>query len=427
VLRSFRLANHRSFRDEHELLLMPAYSRDRDVLPVAAIYGANASGKSNLLDGLRFMADAVRDSFAVWTPDGGVPRRPFKRDESLRRPSVYVVELVESGVRYTYGFEVDDHRVQEEWLYSYPEKRKRVLFERSGGDIKLGTSVAEGAGKGDALKGLLRPNSLFLSLGAQSGLGAVLPVQRWFANKLVFRDGERSTFDHATIARFLASSDGLTEQFVRLLKIADLGITGIEYNVTPMPDDDVVSAVAHELKNDIPVERVREMLEGMVRNSDRVRLTHGPGSRVFDISEESAGTLSWLMLLPMVLRMLRDGGVLAIDEIDASLHPRVTAALVGLFRSTEANVGGAQLVFTTHDASLLSPVLGDEVLTREDVWFVDKDSEGASNLYPLTDFKPRKEGENLERRYLGGSYGAVPDVQAETFVSALLRGADGAA
>ncbi|WP_245816280.1 AAA family ATPase [Lentzea albidocapillata] len=406
---------------------MPAYSKDRDVLPVAAIYGANASGKSNLLDGLRFMADAVRDSFAVWTPEGGVPRRAFKLDDSPGRPSVYVVELIESGIRYTYGFEVDDRRVQEEWLYSYPEKRKRVLFERSGGDIKLGTAVAEGTGKGDALKGLLRPNSLFLSLGAQSGLDAVLPVQRWFANKLVFRDDEPSTFDHATIARFLASSDGLTEQFVSLLKIADLGITGIEYNVTPMPDDDVVSAVAHELKNDFSVERVREMLEGMVRNSDRVRLTHGPKSRTFEIGEESAGTLSWLMLLPTVLRMLRDGGVLAIDEIDASLHPRVTAALVGLFRSTEANVGGAQLVFTTHDASLLSPVLGDEVLTREDVWFVDKNPDGASDLYPLTDFKPRKEGENLERRYLGGSYGAVPDVQTETFVSALLRGVDGAA
>ncbi|WP_439660928.1 AAA family ATPase [Lentzea sp. HUAS TT2] len=406
---------------------MPAYSKDRDVLPVAAIYGANASGKSNLLDGLRFMADAVRDSFAVWMPEGGVPRRPFKLDESAGRPSVYVVELVESGVRYTYGFEVDDRRVREEWLYSYPEKRKRVLFERSGGDIKLGTTVTEGAGKGEVLKGLLRPNSLFLSLGAQSGLDAVLPVQRWFANRLVFRDGERSTFDHATIARFLAGSDGLTEQFVSLLKIADLGITGIEYNLTPMPDDEEVSAVARGLRTDYSIEQVREMLESVLRNRDRVRLTHGPKNRAFDIGEESAGTLSWLMLLPTVLGMLRDGGVLAIDEIDASLHPRVTAALVGLFRSAKANVGGAQLVFTTHDASLLSPVLGDEVLTREDVWFVDKNFDGASDLYPLTDFKPRKEGENLERRYLGGSYGAVPDVQAETFVSALLRGVDGAA
>lgn len=427
MLRSFRLGNHRSFRAEHELLLMPAYSKDRDVLPVAAIYGANASGKSNLLDGLRYMADAVRDSFAVWTPDGGVPRRPFKLDDSPGRPSVYVVELIEAGVRYTYGFEVDDHRIREEWLYSYPEKRKRVLFERSGDKIKLGAAVADGGATGEVLKALLRPNSLFLSLGAQSGLDAVLPVQRWFVNKFVFRSEVRPSFDHAAIGRFLASSDGLADQLVSLLKIADLGITGIECDRIPIPDDDELAEMARHVNLEMPIDRVRSILETALRSRDHVRLTHGPRNSAFDIAEESAGTRSWLMLLPTVLRMLRDGGMLAIDEIDASLHPRVTAALVGLFRSTEANAGGAQLVFTTHDASLLSPVLGDEVLTREDVWFVDKDSDGASDLYPLTDFKPRKEGENLERRYLGGSYGAVPDVQAENFVSALLRGDNGAA
>ncbi|MDX3656072.1 ATP-binding protein [Streptomyces sp. ID05-26A] len=403
---------------------MPAYSRDRDVLPVAAIYGANASGKSNLLDGLRFMADAVRDSFAVWTPDGGVPRQPFKLDDSPDRPSVYVVELIEAGVRYTYGFEADDQRIREEWLYSYPEKRKRVLFERSGAKIKLGTTVAEGSAKGELLKALLRPNALFLSLAAQSGLEAVSPVQRWFANKFVVRSEIRAPFSHAAIGRFLESSDELTDQLVNLLKIADLGITGIKYDASPLSDREI-AAMARGWK--VSSEHVRAILDDANRNRDRVRLTHGPRNRTFDIGEESAGTLSWLMLLPTVLQMLQRGGVLAIDEIDASLHPRLTAALVGLFRNAEVNAAGAQLVFTTHDASLLSPVLGDEVLTREDVWFVDKNSEGASDLYPLTDFKPRKEGENLERRYLGGSYGAVPDVQAETFVTALLRGVDGAA
>ncbi|MCP2248686.1 AAA family ATPase [Lentzea aerocolonigenes] len=427
MLRSFRLGNHRSFRDERELLLMPAYSKDRDVLPVAAIYGANASGKSNLVDGLQFMAAAVRDSFAVWPPDGGVPRQPFKLDEPRVKPSVYVVELIEAGVRYTYGFEVDDHRVREEWLYSYPEKRKRILFERVGGEIKFGTTVADGVAKGDVLKGLLRPNSLFLSLGAQSGLDAVLPVQRWFAHKLVFRGEAHAQFDHGAISRFLRSNDGLADQFVSLLRIADLGITGIRYSEDRPADEDEIFAMLRLMEPDRSNEGVREFLEQVLRRQGRVRLTHGPANRAFDIGEESAGTRSWLMLLPTVLAMLRDGGTLVVDEIDSSLHPRLTAALVGIFRSAEINVGGAQLIFTTHDASLLSPVLGDEVLTREDVWFVDKNSEGASDLYPLTDFKPRKEGENLERRYLGGSYGAVPDVQAEAFVAAVLRGVDGAA
>ncbi|GGU37239.1 hypothetical protein GCM10010178_31800 [Lentzea flava] len=428
MLRSFRLANHRSFRDERELLLMPAYSKDRDVLPVAAIYGANASGKSNLLDGLWFMVQAVRDSFAVWAPDDGVPRQPFKLDESPDRSSVYVVELIEAGVRYTYGFEVDDHRVLEEWLYSYPEKRKRVLFERVGGQVKFGTTVGEGAAKGDVLAGLLRPNALFLSLAAQSGIEAVLPVQRWFAGKLVFHRQADARFDHELITHFLRSAnDSLTRQIVDLLRVADLGITGVLHAENRPVDEAEMSVIERVMDPDLPRGRASQLLRDTIERRRRIQLTHGPRHEPFDIAEESAGTLSWLMMLPTTLSMLHNGGTLVVDEIDASLHPRLTAALVGLFRSTEANTGGAQLVFTTHDASLLSPVLGDEVLAREDVWFVDKNSEGASDLYPLTDFKPRKEGENLERRYLGGSYGAVPDVEAETFVSAVLRGVDGAA
>lgn len=403
MLRSFRLGNHRSFRDEHELLLMPVFSKDREVLPVAAIYGANASGKSNLLDGLRFMATAVRGSFAAWPPDGGVPRRPFKlAPGGGDKPSVFVVELIEAGVRYTYGFEVDDERVREEWLYSYPEKRRRVLFERDGDGIRFGSTVAGGAAETDLLRRLLRSNSLLLSLAAQSGLEVVAPVHRWFANKLLFRNEARTRFSDSTIVEFLESEPSLADQLVGLLKIADLGISGVHLR-TSKPDG----------------------LVDLYRY--RVRLAHGTANHLFDLDEESAGTLSWLMLLPSVLLTLRDGGTLVIDEIDASLHPRLTAALVGLFRDAEANARGAQLLFTTHDASLLSPVLGDEVLGREDVWFVAKGDEGASELYALTDFKPRKEGENLERRYLGGSYGAIPDVRAEEFVSAVLRGADGAA
>ncbi|MGZ3143107.1 AAA family ATPase [Lentzea chajnantorensis] len=427
MLRSFRLGNHRSFRDERELLLMPAYSKDRDVLPVAAIYGANASGKSNLLDGLKFMSDAVRHSFASWPEERGVPRQPFKLGGSVDRPSVYVVELIESGIRYTYGFELDDERVREEWLYSYPEKRKRLVFERIGGEIKFGTSIAEGAAKAEVLRELLRPNSLFLSLGVALSLEAVLPVHRWFTGKLVFRNEAHARFNHSVIWRFLQSNAKLADQLVSLLRIADLGITGIEYNRAHQADEDhAVAELARGMDADLPADRLRELAQFLLGRDERVQLTHGTDSSPFDIDEESAGTLSWLMMLPAVLLTLRDSGTLIIDEIDASLHPRLTAALVGLFRDSEANQNGAQLVFTTHDASLLSPVLGDEVLTREDVWFVDKDSEGVSDLYPLTDFKPRKEGENLERRYLGGSYGAVPDVQAETFVSAVLRGVDGA-
>ncbi|SER13547.1 AAA family ATPase [Lentzea albida] len=398
MLRSFRLGNHRSFRDEQELLLMPAYSKDREVLPVAAIYGANASGKSNLLDGLDFMRRAVRDSFAAWRPEAGVPRRAFAfADEE--RPSVFVVELVLDDVRYTYGFEVDDRNVREEWLYSYPASRKRVLFERDGNGLRFGSTV-EDRPRLEVLGSLLRPNALFLSLAAQSSSALVQPVWGWFTEGLRFRVEVNAPVNEDAITDFLIANRADHRRIVDLVRVADLGISSLH----------LLEVARHD---------------GSIRHD--LFLAHGSAEVVLPFSDESAGTRSWLELLPTALTVLRTGGTLVIDEIDASLHPRLTAALVGLFRDPEANSREAQLLFTTHDASLLSPVLGDEVLTREDVWFVNKGDDGASELYALTDFKPRREGENLERRYLGGSYGAVPDVQAEALVSAVLRGVDGQA
>jgi AAA domain, putative AbiEii toxin, Type IV TA system len=136
MLRSFRVANHKSIKDEQELLLVPAYDKSRPVVPVAGIYGANAAGKSNLLDALRWMQYAVRSSYAEWEPDAGVPRTPFRLDPAAAaEPSLFSVELVLDGVRHVYGFEVDHERVREEWLYSYPRRRKRIVFRR-GVDIR---------------------------------------------------------------------------------------------------------------------------------------------------------------------------------------------------------------------------------------------------------------------------------------------------
>ncbi|MEU7477331.1 AAA family ATPase [Lentzea sp. NPDC042327] len=388
MLRSFRLDNHRSFRDEHELLLMPAYSKDREALPVAGIYGANASGKSNLLDGLAFMQRAVRDSFSSWTPDAGVPRRRFALNGD-GETSTFVVELVLDGVRYTYGFEVDDDSVHEEWLYSYPEARKRVLFERDEKGLRFGSTVDDRA-RLELLGGLLRPNALFLSLAAQSAVAHVLPVRGWFTHQLHFRLGVSASAGEDPMAEFLSNQPSEHSRAVELVRAADFGIT------------------------DLVVANVRRP-DGELRPT--LIVAHG-GFGLF-LGDESAGTRSWLGLLPTVLTTLRTGGTLVIDEIDASLHPLLAARLVALFHDGEVNQAGAQLIFTTHDATLLHPPLGEEVLRRDEIWFVEKDREtGASTLYPLTDFKPRAE-DNLERRYLAGRYGAVPELFQDRFAEAV--------
>lgn len=394
MLRSFRLTNHRSFATEQELSLLPVYDRAQSALPVAAIYGANASGKSNLLDGLAFMRSAVLGSFRSWDAEGGIPRRQFRLDPALRaQPSGYVIDLIIDEVRYTYGFILSNDRIVEEWLYSYPEKKKRVLFERLDGRIRFGSTLGSERAKLDVLYELTRPNALFVSVAAQSESEPIMPVHRWFQDHLTLLGGDVHGHTNLRFLRLVRFLDNHPEQMSTVMDFAttaDVGISDvriIELDTTTSGPDGYARSLVFE---------------------------HRGSGELFGFGDESAGTQSWLALMPDVLQVLQTGGVMVIDEIDASLHPLLTARLIGLFRDAETNPRGAQLIFTTHDASLLGTALGEEVLARDQIWFVEKDRNGASRLYPLSDFKPR-EGENRERRYLGGSYGAVPVVSTSGF------------
>lgn len=380
MLRSFRLGNHRSFRDEQELLLMPAMpGDDRPAVPVAAIYGANASGKSNLLDGLYTMSSLVEGYWSV------LHKSHFRLDrDAALRPSTYVVELMLDDVRYTYGFRIDGEtatdRVAEEWLYTYPEKRRRVVFERQGASVRFGSTAADLKSKFAVLEELIQPNALLLSVCDRLQLGPLVPVYRWFKQELRvwLRNRPWEPLEvQSRVTDFLDVDPDNRERLISLLRAADTGITG--------------------------------MVVKQEEDSDRrsVRLQHGQDVEPFTLFDESAGTNNWLGLLPTVLTVLDNGWTFVVDEIDTSLHPLLMAKLVGLFRDQEINRRGAQLIFTTHDTSLLGTMLGDQALDRDQIWFVDKDADGASELYPLTDFKPRKD-QNTERRYLAGSYGAVP-------------------
>ncbi len=389
MLRSFRLDNHRSFRDEQELLLMPAMPGDeRPAVPVAAIYGANASGKSNLIDGLALMQSLILER--PWAISAiGFELSPHRLGASPRSESTtFVIEVIVDDVPYTYGFTLRASAVVEEWLYSYPAKRKRILFERTGSEFKVGGTVVDSKAKLEILEELNRPDRLLLSACDRLALAPLMPVYNWFVQGLTVRTLKsviRTRVLSDRIGGYLHRKPQNHRRLVSLLGAADVGVTGL------VVEDGGEQTMSH-------VER-RAMAER------EVRLLHGAES--FDLEDESAGTRNWLELLPRVLDALDEGRVLVVDEIDASLHPMLTARLVGLFQNEKTNPSGAQLIFTTHDTSLLGTMLVDEVLQRDQIWFVDKNAEGASELYPLTDFKPRKD-QNTERRYLAGSYGAVP-------------------
>jgi hypothetical protein len=399
MLRSFRVANHKSIRDEQELLLVPAYDKSLTAVPIAAVYGANAAGKSNVLDALGWMRAAVDDSYARWRPEGPVPRHPFRLNPAAAQaPSLYSVDFLVDGVRHTYGFVVDDATVREEWLYTYPNSnRRRVIFEREGQTWSFGSTVARP--RFELLRQLTRDNALFLSVAAQSNTPETASAHKWFQQ---LRFGARfSKWRMSAVITALESSPARRQVLVALVQAADLGISDVR-----------------------PRQPAHDEATGLVLQKPDVEFVHGDSGIAMPTWGQSDGTLNWLSLLVSALDALEQGSLLCIDEIDASLHSRLTPRLIELFRSPETNRHGAQLVFTTHDATLLGTSFGEDILQRDEIWFVRKGTSGATELFPLTDFHPRKD-ENTERRYLGGSYGAVPDVSEYEFRKALID--DGAA
>lgn len=289
---------------------------------------------------------------------------------------------------------------------SYPEKKKRVLFERSEDEVKFGSTLGSVRAKLELVHELTRPNALFLSVALQSDVDVVMPVYHWFRRGITLRNSDHSVSELAgavRVRRYVRDDPARQRMLVDLLNTADVGIS----DMLIIEEASVPDRAAHAVD--------------LRKREPKLYFGHSGSNQLFGFADESAGTRAWLSLLPYALDALESGAAMVIDEIDASLHPLLTARLIGLFRDEQTNPHGAQLIFTTHDASLLGTALGEEVLARDQIWFVEKDRSGASRLYPLSDFKPR-EGENRERRYLAGSYGAVPVVSATGFADAVREG-----
>ncbi|MFJ8269336.1 ATP/GTP-binding protein [Streptomyces sp. NPDC094154] len=422
MLLNFRVANHRSIRDELEWQLHPVYDGDRptgtswQAVPVVGIFGSNAAGKSNVVDALRYMAGMVKRSPLLAEDGEGVRRQPFLLDTvAPAESSWYVIDLLVREVRYTYGFEVDDDQVLSEWLYAYPEGRKRVVFERDGDSFRVGSSQQEQK-ELQTVADVTSPNALFLSMAARSkaALAPVEPVYRWFRSELVFGGPTTGmTFrDPLVLVRHLAqriSSRGELPHLRDLLRAADLGIE--DFRVEALERDVFADADHWQLSFDIRTgEPASERPPGSrfpPRHELWLKHTGRNGSFELPLSAESLGTRAIVEYALALERVTRVGGTLVVDELDSSLHPRLSAFLIGLFQDPTRNPHGAQLLFTSHDVSLLGRKAGEDILKRDQIWFASKNEFGETSLYPLSDFRPRSE-ENRERRYLSGSYGAVP-------------------
>ena len=405
VLLRFRVSNHRSILHPVELSMIAvdkerAATRGFDLLPervltVAGIYGPNASGKSNVLDAIAWLSMAVARSLRGWDDD--LPRDAHRFGKGPSSPSVFDLDLMVGGVRYAYQLEVEDSAVTYESLDAYPERRRRNLFTRHGEEIDFRRGLDGARG----MRELLTPTTLVLSTAMRLANSDMRHVGRAIAGMKVLglhrRERHSYSFSDSTmrilfneVERVEARTDvplaNAAAETIELLRFADPGIDSFKW-----------------------VRRESPTGEGSER---RLRLIHRVGGEpiAFDLKDESAGTQMWFRLIGPARAALRDGRTLLFDEIDASLHPRLSARLIEIFRDPQTNPSGAQLVFTSHDASLLN------TLNRDEVWFTEKGADGTTHLVALAEFGGERvrKSLNLERAYLQGRFGAIPEIdQAE--------------
>ena len=408
MLLRFQVSNHRSILEPVELSMI-AVDNDRAatrgfnglserVLTVAGVYGPNASGKSNVLDAMAWLSTAVAKSLRRW--EDYIPRDAHLFGNGPTSTSEFDLDLVVGSVRYTYRLEVGDSAVVFESLDSYPERRRRNLFTRRKSQIDFRRGLDGTRGIRDlltpttlALSAAMRvPDSEFRRVGDTVATMRVLGLHRRripanggyvpFATLRLLLEADETSqpqlFDTSEDRPSVVDSDLVLD----LLRFADPGV-----------------------RDFVIAEEESRPLGGPRRH---LRLVHrGEGEPVtLDLEEESAGTQTWLSLIGPALEALRLGRVLLLDEIDASLHPRLSARLIEVFQDPGTNPRGAQLVFTSHDTSLLNS------LNRDEVWLTEKAPDATTRLLSLAEFGGERvrKSLNLERAYLQGRFGAVPEV-----------------
>ncbi len=435
MLLSFRVENHRSLRDEQELILVPAEQStdgfpspaETEPLRTTGIFGANASGKSSVVRALSFMRSMVLGGPLRWPVRSSynpeeedlppIPREPFLLDtESENRPSGFAVELLLDGQRHSYGFTVDDTTVVDEWLHlETADEGSRVVFEREHLDFTYGNDDGS-----PELTDLLNidPSTLLISVLANVSpttfrsetVTALNRVRRWFRSSLRVVSGDLGALREN---RPPSGSPELLSRLTDLARAVDTGIDSYKVERPPVTDEERA-----EIEASIGPESAASLIRD--RADGRVSFQHrgATGERSLEYHDESSGTRVLLRLGRTIMMLLEQGGTLVVDEIDTSLHTLLSGSLVSLFKDPENNPRGGQLIFTSHDTSLLGRVHGREVLTEDEIWLTEKGADGATALFPMSSYESSAE-ENRDRRYLVGRYGAVPFVDEELLIKAL--------
>lgn len=442
MLVQFTVKNYKSFRDEAKLSLVASrYDKDpatepnlinvpgldQRLLKSVAIYGANASGKSKLVEALAFMRHFILRSSGGTQLNDKIPTVPFRLNpDSEQAPSEFELIFFHEGQLFRYGFEVTTEHVVAEWLFVRPDvarpKTKEIeVFYRDEQTFDAINPRQFRTGVRLAKDNMIRPNALLLSVAAQFNDPMAQRVFTWLSRFNVISGLQEEGHEGFTVSQIVRSegkSAGPGLPIMDFLAGADLGIADVR-----------VQPIKHE--SDLPAnlptalrERLAEALtekDGLILGGTKTvhRRYDTDGNRLgtveFDMEEESSGTQKYFALSGPILETLRQGSILVVDELESKLHPNLVQQIVALFHSPDTNPHNAQLIFNTHDSNLLdadSPEGGrlQPLLRRDQIWFVKKDRYGASSLYALSDFKTDtvRKGDDYREKYLQGRFGAVP-------------------
>ena len=394
-LLEFTTGNFLSFREKKTLSMEAAKIKEYPenviqtekykLLKSAVIYGANASGKSNLIKALKFMLDTLKNSARLNSTDT-LNAKPFLLDEeSGQKPSYFELLFIDGNNRFRYGFELDNKRIHSEWLYLLPleakSKKDNMLFVRQGNEIIISDDFNEGKG----LESKTRDNGLFLSVCDQFNGPLSKELMMSFNIEICVMSGIDHNEDSFMTSFFMKRFGDISKKFFNEMQ---LGFTDIE------------------------------LTEEEKRNEDKAITTHNKynakkeiiGKVNFKIEEnESAGTNKIFDMAGYLLFGLKVGVPVIIDELDAKLHPLLTHKIIELFHSPKTNPNNAQLIFSTHDTNLL----GCNCFRRDQIWFTEKDQTESTDLYSLVEFKEPDGGKvrndrSFEKDYIAGRYGAIP-------------------
>jgi uncharacterized protein len=413
----FSVGNYKSFLQTNTLSLVSTKikSQDKDVdinntidlnprttlLKGAAIYGANASGKSNFITAMVFFKRFALNLNDRIKPGDPIPVDNFKLNSSGELlPSFFQMIFVFDGIQYRYGFEVTHEKVISEWLYYLPSQKEALLFLRDENGIKISRKFQEGKN----LEQKTRDNVSFLSVVANFNGEISNKIVQWFKSFQVISGLDDSSYKGFTIKNF--NNEKFHDEIVKLLKNFDLSIEDIKVKKNPIGEssismpEDIPPIVRAKIISDFEIEQTQIQTLHKKYDSDG----NESGWISFNLkNNESNGTQKLFFLSAPLIDTIKNGKILVIDEVEARLHPMITKSIIKLFTSKETNPNNAQLIISTHDTNLLSK----KIFRRDQIWFVEKNTKGESSLYSLAELKVRN-FDSFEDDYIKGRFGAIP-------------------